>query len=99
VNPPDGPADAVPPVFAYYRAEVGPAAIGGRVYRGTAIPGLAGAYVFADMGGKTFAIGAGDQTTNLTLGIPGLVTGFATGPDGELYALTHTQGIHKIVPG
>ncbi len=99
VNHEGAPADAVPPLYAYLHSEVGPAAIGGRVYRGAAIPGLDGAYVFADIGGKTFAVGAGDQTTRLQLEVPGLVTGFGTGPDGELYVLTHTQGIQKVVPG
>jgi hypothetical protein len=55
--------------------------------------------VFADIGGKTFAVGAGDQVTRLQLEVPGLVTGFGIGPDGELYVLTHTQGIQKVVPG
>jgi glucose/arabinose dehydrogenase len=98
VNHDDAPADAVPPLYAYLHSDVGPAAIGGRVYRGTAIPGLDGAYVFADIGGKTFAVGAGDQVTRLQLEVPGLVTGFGTGPDGELYVLTHSQGIQKIIP-
>ena len=98
VNHEGAPPDAVPPLYAYLHTDVGPAAIGGRVYRGAAIPGLDEAYVFADIGGKTFAVGAGDQVTRLQLDVPGLVTGFGTGPDGELYALTHTQGIHKIVP-
>ena len=98
VNHEGAPADAVPPLYAYLHSEVGPAAIGGRVYRGAAIPGLDGAYVFADIGGKTFAVGAGDHVTRLQLNVPGLVTGFGTGPDGELYVLTHSQGIHEIVP-
>jgi glucose/arabinose dehydrogenase len=98
VNHDGAPPDAVPPLYAYLHSDVGPAAIGGRVYRGAAIPGLDGAYVFADIGGKTFAVGAGDQVTRLPLAVPGVVTGFGTGPDGELYVLTHAQGIQKIVP-
>ena len=98
VNHEGAPPDAVPPLYAYLHSDVGPAAIGGQVYRGTAIPGLDGAYVFADIGGKTFAVGAGDQVTRLQLNVPGLVTGFGAGPDGELYVLTHSQGIQKLVP-
>ena len=98
VNHEGAPPDVVPPLYAYLHSDVGPAAIGGRVYRGAAIPGLDGAYVFADIGGKTFAVGAGDQVTRLQLNVPGLVTGFGTGPDGELYVLTHSQGIQKLVP-
>ncbi len=99
VNHPGAPADVTPPLFAYRHDEVGPAAIGGRVYRGTAIPGLVGAYVFADLAGATFGIGAGDQTTKLSLRLSGVVTGFGIGPDGELYTTSHAEGVKKIVPG
>jgi glucose/arabinose dehydrogenase len=99
VDHPGAPADVTPPLFAYRHDEVGPAAIGGRVYRGTAIPGLAGAYVFADMGGTVFGVGAGDQTTRLSLRVSGLVTGFGIGPDGELYVTSHAKGVSKVVPG
>jgi glucose/arabinose dehydrogenase len=94
--PPDG---LTPPLFAYRHDEVGPAAIGGRVYRGAAIPQLQGVYVFGDMAGATFGVGAGDQITKLTLRGSGVVTGLAIGPDGELYMLTHAKGIMKVVPG
>lgn len=50
VNHPDAvPADAIAPVYAYNHSDIGPAVIGGCVYRGTASPALAGAYLFADM--------------------------------------------------
>lgn len=97
--PGEEPPDAVPPLWAYRHDEIGPAAIGGRVYRGAAIPALTGAYVFADMAGATFAVGAGDEVTRLQLSISGVVTGFGIGPDGELFATTHGEGIFKIVPG
>jgi len=93
------PEGLTPPLFAYRHDEIGPAAIGGRVYRGEAIPGLHGAYVFGDMAGPTFAVGAGDEITRLTLRGTGVVTGYAIGPDGELYMLTHSKGILKVVPG
>ena len=94
--PPDG---LTPPLFAYRHDEIGPAAIGGKVYRGTAIPELVGAYVFGDMAGITFGVGANDEITKLTLRGSGVVTGIADGPDGELYLLTHSKGILKVVPG
>jgi glucose/arabinose dehydrogenase len=94
------PAEGLtPPLFAYRHDEIGPAAIGGKVYRGTAIPELVGAYVFGDMAGPTFAVGAGDEITRLKLQGSGVVTGIALGPDGELYLLTHSKGILKVVPG
>ena len=93
------PADAVPPVYAYRHDEVGPAAIGGRVYRGAAIPDLAGAYLFADMSGPVFAIGASDETVRLDLSGRGIVSGFGTDASGEVYLLTLGAGVLKLVPG
>jgi glucose/arabinose dehydrogenase len=92
------PADAVAPIFAYRHDEVGPAVIGGRVYRGAAIPELAGAYVFADMSGPFFAVGADDQTVRLDLEGDGIVTGFGTDAAGELYVLTLGAGVQQLVP-
>jgi glucose/arabinose dehydrogenase len=98
VHHPGAPPHVTAPLFAYRHDEVGPAAIGGRVYRGSAIPALDGAYVFADMAGTVFGVGAGDQVTKLTLHLSGVVTGFGIGPDGELYATTHTEGVKRIAP-
>ncbi len=99
VNHTGAPPDAVPPLFAYRHDAIGPAAIGGRVYRGAAIPDLAGAYVFADLAGTALAVGAGDEVTELGVRVPGTVTGVAIGPDDELYVLTLSKGISKVVPG
>jgi glucose/arabinose dehydrogenase len=99
VNHQGAPPDAVAPVFAYRHDQYGPAAIGGRVYRGSAIPKLAGAYVFADMSGPFFAIGAGDKTVRVDLHQPGIITGFGTMPDGELVVLTLKEGAFRLVPG
>jgi glucose/arabinose dehydrogenase len=38
----------VPPVVEYTHTDIGIAVVGGRVYRGSAIPDLVGRYVFAD---------------------------------------------------
>jgi len=93
---PDG---IVAPVHAYYHDEVGPAVIGGCVYRGAAIPALDGAYVFGDLSSPLFAIGADDAVVRLPLSIDGVLTGIGIGPDGELIALTLRDGALKIVPG
>lgn len=99
VNHDGAPPDALAPIFTYRHDEIGPAVIGGRIYRGDAIPSLRGAYVFADMAGRVMAIGAGDETVTLTVSLPGVViTGFGEGPDGELYVLTLQGGVLKIVP-
>lgn len=92
---PDG---IVPPVFAYRHDEVGPAAIGGCVYRGAGIPGLQGAYVFADITGDAFAIGAGDVAVPLQDRFESPVTGFAVLPDGEMLVLTLYSGAFLLRP-
>ena len=93
------PADIVAPLFTYRHDDIGPAIIGGRVYRGSAIPGLDGAYVFADMAGRVMAMGAADQVGTLTVSLPSeVITGFGIGPDDELYVLTLHGGLFKIVP-
>lgn len=94
------PADRVftPPVFEYPHT-VGPAIIAGLVYRGSAIPALRGAYVFADMTGPFFALG-GDGTVRLGLRLAGGVnTSFVETPDGEILVTTLRKGIFRILPG
>jgi glucose/arabinose dehydrogenase len=99
VNHEGGPKDPVAPVFAYEHSDIGPAAIGGRVYRGSAIRKLRGAYVFADMSGPFMAIGAHNKTVRLDLQHSGIVTGFGVLPDGELIVLTHEEGAFRLAPG
>ena len=53
----DAPQGLTAPVHAYSHAE-GSAVIGGAVYRGTAVPALRGAYVFGDLTGPVWALGA-----------------------------------------
>jgi hypothetical protein len=89
----------LPPVHAYNHADVGPAIIGGYVYRGSAIPQLAGAYLFMDMVGPMFALGAGGEVVRVNVEIGGLQTSFGEGPDGELYVLTLRNGAFKLGPG
>jgi glucose/arabinose dehydrogenase len=99
VNHDGAPEDAVAPVYAYEHGEIGPAAIGGRVYRGSAIRKLRGAYVFADMSGPFLAIGAHDKVVRLDLQHTGIVTGFGVLPNGELIVLTLQEGAFRLVPG
>ena len=63
---------------------------GGYVYRGAAIPGLEGAYVFADYctGGVRAIPGTSVGATAVELTAdPGGIASFGQGPDGELYVL------------
>jgi glucose/arabinose dehydrogenase len=94
------PANLVTPVFEYGRAE-GEAVTGGYVYRGTTIPSLAGAYLFADgytaelraivvEGGKVV------QERKFGVDVPPVLASFAEDPDGELYAVSLDGGVYRI---
>jgi hypothetical protein len=86
-----------PPVHVYSHADVGPAVIGGYVYRGEAIPQLNGAYIFADMTLPVFALGA-DGVTPINVQLSAPVTSFGQGPTGELYVLTQHNGAYLLGP-
>jgi Glucose / Sorbosone dehydrogenase len=90
------PPNRVMPVYEYPHS-VGPAVIGGYVYRGNAIPGLRGAYVFMDMTGPIWAMGA-DGVVELDLEAGGVQTSFGEDPDGELWLLTQQNGVFKLGP-
>ncbi|HNP34283.1 MAG TPA: PQQ-dependent sugar dehydrogenase [Woeseiaceae bacterium] len=78
----------VDPVTEYGRS-LGNSITGGQVYRGSAIPDLAGLYVFADYGsGRFWAArpdGEGGYINDELIDTNFQPTAFSTGPDGELY--------------
>ena len=94
----------VDPLVEYVRNDGNCAIIGGYFYRGEAIPGLIGRFVFADYcSSKISAVELGDdgQPFELPL-VPGgigigRISAFAKGADGELYVATGSQ-IHKLLP-
>ncbi|HEX5945851.1 MAG TPA: PQQ-dependent sugar dehydrogenase [Acidimicrobiales bacterium] len=90
------PPEPLMPVHEYPHS-VGPAVIGGHVYRGSAIPELAGAYVFMDMTGPVWALGS-DGVVQLDVEAGGVQTSLGEGPDGELYLLTMNNGLFKLEP-
>jgi hypothetical protein len=81
-----------------YLADQHGVVIGGYVYRGRAIPGLQGAYVFVDMTGPIWALGA-NGVVQLVLEAGGVQTSFGEDPDGELWLLTQQNGLFKLGPG
>lgn len=91
--------DAVPPVYEYLHVglvedKVTCAIAGGEVYRGSAIPELQGAYVFADLcDGVVRAIRLdGDTVTELDLGIKAdSPVAVVSDDEGELYVLTFSE--------
>jgi glucose/arabinose dehydrogenase len=92
----DVPEAMVPPIYDYGRSN-GVAVMGGFVYRGDAFPQLRGAYLFADLGGAVWAIGA-DGVTRLAIDPVSGIVGWGEDRDGELYLLSIYEGVHKIVP-
>ena len=99
-EPPEG---AVPPVYEYSHGEGGCVVTGGYVYRGEAIPHLRGAYVFADfcLGQlEALRVRDGDVTDHRVLGpVVSTISSFGEDASGELYALSLSEGIYKLVPG
>ena len=97
---PDG---AVLPVFEYDRSEGGCSVTGGVVYRGSAIPGLVGAYLFTDYcDGRLRAIrAAGGQTVDERTfdDVSGnSLVSFGTDAAGEVYVLSLDGAVYRLDP-
>jgi glucose/arabinose dehydrogenase len=89
----------IPPVAEYGRSE-GAAVTGGYVYRGSAIPGLRGRYVFGDfVSGQLWHIAADTQPTmRMTAGFStGLnISSFAEDVAGEVYVVDYGGGLYRL---
>lgn len=90
------PPDVVPPVWEYSH-DTGVAVIGGLVYRGSALPGLRGAYLFGDITGILWALGS-DGVHRLPMNFKG-VAGFGEDPSGEVWLVSIWGDVAKLVPG
>ena len=91
------------PVHDYERTD-GNSITGGAVYRGGAIGGRVGEYIYADYGsGRIWALrpdGQGGYINEQLLDEPGGPVAFAADKDGELYFANINNGrIYKLVPG
>lgn len=77
----------------------GASAIGGFVYRGSAIPALSGRYVFADLAQSGLFVldPADDSVTWLDVPVRRVV-GFGVDATGELYVLTYDSGVYRVTP-
>ena len=96
------PPGAVGPILEYDLEGGNCAVTGGYVYRGTKIPDLAGAYVYADYcAGEVQALrqagGRAEGRRSLDVTVPNLAS-FAEDAAGELYALSLTDGVFRIDP-
>ncbi|MFJ9112375.1 PQQ-dependent sugar dehydrogenase [Streptomyces sp. NPDC102283] len=96
------PANHVPPVHEYDRTGLGCSVTGGFVYRGDALPGLRGSYVFSDYCDgtlRTLQLENGEVTGVGDLGVSGgEVISFVEGGDGELYVLGSAGAVSRVDP-
>lgn len=97
-------AGHTPPVLAYPHSE-GSSITGGYVYRGKAIPELAGKYIFGDFTiGRIWMLeGSGESAKAVFLNPGGpkpLISSFGEDADGEVFAIGWLDGvIYQLVPG
>jgi glucose/arabinose dehydrogenase len=97
----DAPPGAVAPVTEYSHQTGGCTVIGGSVYRGSAIPDLAGAYLYGDycagwIRAAPVSDGGVGGYRDLGIKVPSL-TSFGVDQRGELYALSQAGGMYRIV--
>jgi glucose/arabinose dehydrogenase len=96
------PAGAVGPVIEYGHGHGECAVTGGYVYRGNRIPGLAGAYLYADfcLGRVQAALVSSDRVVaSRDLGVQAdQLSSFGEDAAGELYALSLAGGVYRIDP-
>jgi glucose/arabinose dehydrogenase len=96
------PPDAVAPLYEYGHGSGACAVTGGYVYRGSAIAGLSGWYVFGDfckgnIDGLQLLPGGRSVYVISSSSIPEL-SSFGEDQEGELYALSLSGGVFKLVP-
>ncbi|HEY8554564.1 MAG TPA: PQQ-dependent sugar dehydrogenase [Burkholderiales bacterium] len=100
-NPANLPADAfIAPVLDYGR-ELGGSITGGYVYRGTALPALAGAYVYGDfLSGRVRALfydaAAGTVTSDLEIARVPNPSSFGEDAAGEIYITSFDGRIYRL---
>ncbi len=94
------PKGSVDPVYNYPHADGRCAVVGGSVYRGKAISGLTGWYVFTDVcQGNVYALKPnGANWSAVNLGEHGsYLTAFGLDNDGELWATSLEGQVYKLV--
>ncbi len=97
------PPNTVPPVYEYDHSGGRCVVTGGFVYRGSAIPDLVGAYVFADFcQGELKAFvppEGGGMGKPVSLGVTAdVLASFGEDQAGELYVLSLSGGVYRIDP-
>lgn len=94
------------PAVVYPNPADGRSVIGGYVYRGTAMPALQGTYFYADFYSnwiRSFRLVGGVATDQgdwtASLGSVNSIAGFGEDGFGELYVVSISGSIYKLVPG
>jgi uncharacterized repeat protein (TIGR03806 family) len=102
VNPQSLPPEAfLPPVHSYER-DVGISVTGGVVYRGTAIPSLRGAYLYADFSsGNMWALvhDGTQKVSNVQVATATLPSSFGEDSAGEVYVCSFDGRIYRLADG
>lgn len=102
VNPNCDKSRFEPPILDYPRSD-GTTVIGGHVYRGKAVPGLAGAYVYGDFGsGRIWSFrydGKRLSDHRLLLESKLNISSFGEDETGELYVVDLSGAVLKVAPG
>jgi glucose/arabinose dehydrogenase len=97
------PGNTIFPLYEYGHDAGRCAIVGGYVYRGGALSGLTGSYLFADYcTGELWSLpGTTDGTASATLlgTVPGNPTSFGEDAAGEIYVTSYNGHIYKLVPG
>ncbi|HMC55254.1 MAG TPA: PQQ-dependent sugar dehydrogenase, partial [Gemmatimonadaceae bacterium] len=91
------------PVLEYDHGQ-GCSITGGFVYRGTAIPGIRGHYFYSDyctgfLRSFRYAGGAATDQKTWSVGDPGSVLSFGEDSQGELYVLSASGTVYRLVSG
>jgi glucose/arabinose dehydrogenase len=96
------PGNAIDPVFEYDHGGERCSIIGGYVYRGSALTGFDGVYLYADFCSRELwglTRDSGGVATSTLLGlIPGRPTSFGEDAAGEIYITSQDGNIYKLVP-
>jgi len=96
-----GPDAILPPTAEHSHSEARSIA-GGRVYRGTRLNGLVGAYVYGDWStGRVWGIkhnGTKALWHRELVDTPFNITGFGTDHAGEMYVIDHAGGFYRFEP-
>jgi glucose/arabinose dehydrogenase len=96
--------DMIAPVFEYAHEKGRCSIIGGYVYRGQALAGLAGHYIYGDFcSGELFALSRSQESdshrTPRVIAKTSLrISSFGEDETGELYVLDHGGGIYRVTP-